>query len=199
MKEWCNQSSTPCNKCRGIGAIEVMVPTNSPDEFFDWRSGKSYVLCSCNKQPNIPPKPRMKWDSIWMNLAKSVGTRSTCKVPNRQVGCVIVSDDNTKVLAIGYNGSAKGDDNNCEYNGDQKKMGDSRCTCVHAEMNALVKLDTSNPCKKRMYLTLSPCSLCYKLIVNAGITEVIYDDEHSFIQLQKLTELGVKVRQYENN
>ena len=146
-----------------------------------------------------PSIPRPTWDTIWMGLARNVGMRSTCMVPNRQVGCVIVSDDNTKVLAIGYNGSAKGDDNCCEYTGDEKKMGDSRCTCVHAEQNALVKLDTSNPCKKRMYITLSPCSLCYKLIVNAGITEVIYDDEYSVIQLQKLVELGVKVKQYENH
>lgn len=198
MREWCNQSK-PCGKCGGLGVIEVMDPTHSPDEIFDWETGRSYVLCSCNKQPDITPKPRMSWDDIWMDLAKSVGSRSTCKIPNRQIGCVIISDDNTSVLSIGYNGSAKGDDNSCEYTNDTKKMGDSRCTCVHAEQNALVKLNTTNPCKKKMYLTLSPCSLCYKLIVNAGINEVIYDTEYSFIQLQKLIDLGIKVRQYEDN
>ena len=190
MKEWCNQYQCPNCKDRGYILIRNDIVPRP-------------CTCAATKKlmekAQYKPEPWMKWDFIWMNLAKSVGTRSTCRVPNRQVGCVIVSDDNTKVLAIGYNGSAKGDDNSCEYDGNQRKIGDSRCTCVHAEQNALVKLDTSNPCKKRMYLTLSPCSLCYKLIVNAGITEVIYDEEYSFIQLEKLVNLGVKVRQYENN
>jgi dCMP deaminase len=134
-----------------------------------------------------------------MNLARGVASRSTCRVPDRKVGCVIVSGDNTKVLSIGYNGSAKGDDNSCEYSEDRKMVGDSRCTCLHSEMNSLVKLDTSNPCYKRMYLTLSPCSLCYKLIVNAGIDEVIYDIEYNAENIEKLRGLGVKVRKYEDN
>lgn len=199
MREWCDQSnSQPCKYCGGIGAIEVLDYLNVPkDAFMDPLSGIWYYLCKCNKSKDIHISQRKKWDDIWMNLALDIATRSTCKVPNRQVGCVIVSDDNTKVLSNGYNGSAKGDDNSCEYSGDNsKKIGESRCNCVHAEMNALVKLDTSNPCKKRMYLTLSPCSLCYKLIVNAGIDELIYDEEYSFIQLEKLRDLGVKVRKY---
>jgi len=135
-----------------------------------------------------------------MDLAINIGKRSTCCVPNRQIGCVIVSEDNTKVLALGYNGGAKGDDNSCEYNGDTITVGTSRCTCVHAEANCLVKLDTSNPCKKTMYLTLSPCDVCYKLIVNAGIDEVVYLDEYKTAQpLGNLILRGVKVRQFNEN
>jgi dCMP deaminase len=138
-----------------------------------------------------------------MMLAINIGERSTCNVPHRQVGCVIVSEDNTKVLSLGYNGGAKGDDNSCEYDtfgtGDAVKIGTSRCTCVHAEMNALTKLDTSNPCYKKMYLTLSPCNLCYKLVVNAGINEVIYYEETRPDNLDRLRELGVKVRVFDEN
>lgn len=139
------------------------------------------------------PQVRPEWDDIWMDLAVMVGSRSTCNTPNRQVGCVVVSEDNTKVLALGYNGGAKGDSNECDYC-ESPKIGTSRCTCVHAEMNCLTKLDTSNPCYKKMYLTLSPCSLCYKLVVNAGINELIYRDLYEEGILDKLSGLGVKVR-----
>lgn len=141
-----------------------------------------------------------------MGLAVEISRKSTCKVPNRSVGCVIVAGDNTQVLALGYNGSAKGDDNSCEYvpvsyDEDHKMMvGNSRCTCVHAEMNALTKLDTTNLYYKKMYLTLSPCDLCYKLIVNAGIDEVIYLEEYTRgNSIEKLKGLGVYVRQFKWN
>ena len=144
-----------------------------------------------------PPEYRPTWDYIWMALAVEIGERSTCRTPNRKVGCVIVSEDNTKVLSNGYNGGAKGDDNSCDYTEDLK-IGSSRCTCVHAEMNALTKLDTSNPVGKRMYLTVSPCKLCYKLIVNAGIQEVIYLWEYDSEIISKMKSLGVKVRSMKN-
>lgn len=148
---------------------------------------------------NVKP-PKKLWDDIWMDLAVAIATRSTCNIPNRNIGCVIVSDDNTKVLAMGYNGSARGDSNSCEYTGSNEvKVGSSRCTCVHAEMNALTKLDTSNPCWKKMYLTLSPCRLCYKLIVNANINEVIYKTEHYSDVLEELERLGVRTREYEDS
>jgi len=132
-----------------------------------------------------------------MDLAIDIGKKSTCGIPNRKIGCVVVSEDNTKVLAIGYNGGAKGDDNSCEYRGGlEVKVGSSRCTCVHAEMNAMTKLDPSNPCYKKAYLTLAPCNLCWKLIVNAGIDEVIWLEAHRPENLEKLRELGVKVRPF---
>ncbi len=142
---------------------------------------------------------RISWDKIWMDLAFNIAKRSTCNVPNRNVGCVIVSGDNTKVLALGYNGGAKGDDNSCEYDGDTIKVGSSRCTCVHAEMNAMTKLDTSSPCYKKMYLTLSPCNLCWKLIVNAEIDELIYFEEHRPQNIGNLILRGVKVRKYDED
>lgn len=195
MREWCNQYTDGCPTCKSSGIILLR---NTSDPF-----GPELIpkYCSCKfgkkllEKDSLPPRlSSIGWDTIWMNLAKDIATRSTCLIPNRQIGCVIVSNDNTKVLSIGYNGSAKGDDNSCDYDSDQKKMGDSRCTCVHAEMNALVKLDTSNPIGKKMYLTTSPCSLCYKLIVNAGIEEVIYVTEYSSTVLSSLKSLGVKVR-----
>ncbi len=88
-----------------------------------------------------------------MRLAVDIAGRSTCKVPDRKIGCVIVSGDNTKVFSLGYNGGAKGDNNHCEYGGsDAYKFAKNRCTCAHAEMNAIAKLDTSTKDYKKMKL-----------------------------------------------
>lgn len=142
---------------------------------------------------------RPSWDEIWMNLAIDLSNRSQCKVPNRHVGCVVVSHDNTQPLATGYNGGASGDDRSCQYVGPSPQIGTSRCVCIHAEMNAVVKLDTTNPCRKKMYLTLSPCGLCYQLIVNAGITDLIVLEMYDEDIIMELKKLGVTVRLYEKN
>lgn len=144
-------------------------------------------------------KSRPSWDSIWMNFAKIVSKRSECRVPNREVGCVIVSEDNSRCLAIGYNGLAAGSNDVCSYDGSDNVInGTSRCTCIHAEMNALAKLNTTDPCKKTCYLTLSPCPVCASLLVNAKIDRVIflkgYDNKKSF---KILKDAGIKVFSYD--
>ena len=148
-----------------------------------------------------PPKPKGRhnghWDDTWMDLTVNISQKSTCSQQNRQVGCVIVSKNNERVLAIGYNGGAKGDTNSC-VNPGHPEVGVSKCTCVHAEMNALTKMNPTDPVDKKMYLTLSPCGLCWKLIVNAGIKEVIYlkEYERDVQPLQYLKDFGIKVRKY---
>jgi dCMP deaminase len=141
---------------------------------------------------------RPKWDKIWIDLAIAIGKRSTCELPDRQVGCVIVSEDNSRVLALGYNGGAKGDNNLCDH---QSSVGGlSRCSCVHAEMNALTKLNATDPIKKVMYLTLSPCLVCAKLLVNAGISELIYVDQYNKGSIEVFNILcnsGMDVLQYD--
>ena len=213
MKDWCDQSGkttvdkNKCDVCDGLGVIKspsdlYIDPETDSDLIFDDHTGIMWRVClACQRDTQWikdgTKPPRGSWDDIWMSLAVDIASRSTCNIPMRNIGCVIVSEDNTKVLSLGYNGSAKGDDNGCEYTGDDSPViGSSRCTCVHAEMNALTKLDTSSPIGKIMYVTTSPCMLCYKLIVNAGIKEVVYMWEYSRIPLDKLEELGVKVRMY---
>jgi dCMP deaminase len=68
---------------------------------------------------------------------------------------------------------------------------------IHAEINALLKLDYNNPKNKIMYLTLSPCRMCAKAIVNAGINEVVYSELYRDSSgLHILKDCGVKVRSY---
>jgi dCMP deaminase len=113
---------------------------------------------------------RLTWDNVWSSFAYTISQRSTD--PNYKVGCVIVPEDNTGVLALGYNGDHKGGPNVR----DSEESGQSGF--IHAEINALIKMDYNNPKKKIMYVTLSPCYMCAKAIINAGISEVRYTNEY---------------------
>ena len=131
---------------------------------------------------------RPNWDTIWIEFAQNISRRSID--PKHKVGAVIVTEDNTQVLALGYNGDHKGGPNKR----DSTKTGQSGF--IHAEINALIKMDYNNPCKKKMYLTLSPCEVCAKAIVNAGIDEVIYSEYYVHGQkgISILKESGIVVR-----
>jgi len=132
---------------------------------------------------------RPSWDKIWMQFAQSISTRS-CD-PRHQVGAIIVTDDNTQVLAIGYNGDQKGGSNAIE------SLEPGHSGFIHAEINALIKCDYNNPKRKIMYVTLSPCKMCAKSIVNAGISEVIYFEDYRCDEgVQLLSELGILVRKF---
>lgn len=111
---------------------------------------------------------RPQWDEIWMDFASNIARRSPD--PNFKVGCCIVSQDNCQVLAIGYNGDHKGG-TNCRESLEPGCSG-----FIHAEINALIKLDYNNPKKKTLYITLSPCRQCAKAIINGGIDRVVYRD-----------------------
>jgi len=113
---------------------------------------------------------RPDWDTIWIEFAQSIARRSID--PKYKVGAVIVTDDNTQVLALGYNGDHKGGPNTRE------SMTHGHSGLIHAEINALIKCDYNNPKDKKMYVTLSPCEVCAKAIVNAGIKEVIFLKEY---------------------
>ena len=132
---------------------------------------------------------RPSWDSIWMQFAKTISKRSYD--PRFQVGAVVVSEDNCQVLAVGYNGNYSGGPNEVE----SEIPGESGM--IHAEINALLKLDYNNPKKKKLYLTLSPCRMCAKAIVNSGIAEVIYGAQYrDTTGLELLLSSGVTTRQY---
>lgn len=132
---------------------------------------------------------RPSWDSVWANVAESISKRSYD--PRYQVGAIVVTSDNTQVLSVGYNGNYSGGPNQV----DSDSPGESGF--IHAEINALLKLDYNNPKDKVMYLTLSPCKMCSKAIVNSGISEVVYLEEYRDLTgLKILEESGVKCRRY---
>ena len=132
---------------------------------------------------------RPSWDSIWMQFAKTISERSYD--PRHQVGAVVITEDNCQVLAVGYNGNYSGGPNEVE----SESPGESGM--IHAEINALLKMDYNNPKKKKMYLTLSPCRMCAKAIINAGIDEVVYLQAYRDLSgVELLVGAGVATRQY---
>ena len=131
---------------------------------------------------------RASWDEIWERFVCDIANRSPD--PKYKVGCIIVSDDNTQVLAMGYNGDQKGGPNQRE------SLDHGQSGFIHAEVNALIKMDFNNPKKKVMYLTHSPCAVCAKCIINANISEVVYLNvyEKDKKGLSLLEESGISIR-----
>lgn len=124
-----------------------------------------------------------------MNITRTVAERSYD--PRLKVGAIIVSDDNTRLLSLGYNGNYRGGPNQP----DSIDVGLSGF--IHAEVNALVKCDYNFNRKKVMYLTHSPCVQCAKVIINANISHVIYDEEYRDISgVTLLSSSDVMVNRY---
>jgi dCMP deaminase len=121
-----------------------------------------------------------------MDFSYSIARRSVD--PRHQVGAVVVTDDNTQVLAVGYNGNYMGGPNKVE------SLSPGESGMIHAEINALLKMDYNNPKRKIMYVTLSPCRMCAKAIVNSGISTVVYSEEYRDVtSLEILKDAGVEV------
>jgi dCMP deaminase len=130
---------------------------------------------------------KLSWDYIWMELAHNIASRSND--PRLKVGAVIVTQDNECILSIGYNGDEKGG-KNCP---DSLEPGKSNF--IHAEVNAIAKMNYADPRPRKLYLTHSPCVVCCKLIVNANIEEVIWCEEYrDQLGLDILKDRGIIVR-----
>jgi dCMP deaminase len=113
---------------------------------------------------------RPSWDKIWMAMAETIAQRSHHST--FKVGALIVTTDNTQVLSLGYNGNAAGLSN-------VPQSEEPGCSgLLHAEINALLKMDYNNPKDKVMYLTLSPCLNCAIAIINSGIKKVVFKEQY---------------------
>lgn len=129
---------------------------------------------------------RPVWPEAWMSIAHIISQRSYD--PRLKVGAIVVSDDNSQMLSMGYNGNYKGGPH------DHESQMPGQSGFIHAEVNALVKCDFNFPKKKHMYLTHSPCRACAKLIVNAEIARVVYDIPYRDTSgLEILTSVGIEV------
>ena len=106
---------------------------------------------------------------VYMRMAEELAKRSTCA--RLQVGTVITDATLENVVAIGYNGNARGFPNRC----DSDEAG--RCGCIHSEMNALVK-SPGHMRNKVAFITASPCVMCAKLMVQASVSHVFYREEY---------------------
>ena len=141
----------------------------------------------------------ISWDEYFMGIAILSTYRS--KDPNTQVGACIVNDEN-KIVSIGYNGSPRGlndDDMPWERNGDF--INTKYAYVCHSEVNAILNYNGSLK-GTRIYVTLFPCNECAKVIVQAGIKEVIYlsdkynGTESNIVSKKILDSVGIKYREY---
>ena len=109
---------------------------------------------------------RISWPEMWMKIASDLAERSYD--PRLKVCAIIVPEDNTGILALGYNGNAKGLPNEVE------SLEPGMSGMLHAELNAVIKCPFHYPVAKHMYVTHSPCRACAKILINANITRVVY-------------------------
>ena len=146
-----------------------------------------------------------KWEKRFMQLTETVATWSSCYQKNRHVGAVIVKDKH--VLTTGYNGAPAGI-KSCEERGEclRRKLespGGTRqeiCYAVHAEQNAIIQAAKLGieVAGATLYCTHQPCVICAKMIINAGISRVVYKEGYpDEFSLQLFGEAGVTVEKYE--
>ena len=147
---------------------------------------------------------RPSWDEYFMEMAKLVATRSTCL--SRQVGAVIVKDK--CVISTGYNGAPKGvchctDIGICLREKLNVPSGERAelCRATHAEQNAIIQCATKNSSTlgSTIYVTAFPCSMCMKILINAGIKKIVakssYPDE---LSLELLKETNIEFEVWDN-
>ena len=138
-----------------------------------------------------------------MEIAEVVAKRSNCV--RRHVAAVIVKDRH--ILSTGYNGTPHGTENcfagGCPRCSGRVKSGThlEECLCVHAEQNAICQAALHGHAIEgaTIYITISPCLTCAKLIINSGISEVVYGGDYAFLDAvnELFRQAGVKHRKFQ--
>jgi dCMP deaminase len=136
---------------------------------------------------NHPTRPPLF--EVYMRMAEELAKRSTCR--RLSVGTVITDSELENVVAIGYNGNARGFPNDC----DSPTPG--ACGCIHSEMNALTKAPGLLP-NKVVFVTASPCVMCAKLMIQARVSHLYFRNAYRDPSgLEVLRKGGVVVVQYD--
>ena len=142
---------------------------------------------------------RPDWDTYFMTIAQEVATRSSCI--RRHIGAVIVRDK--RIIATGYNNVPSGcshcDEVGClrEQLGIPSGQKHELCRGIHAEQNAIVQAARYGlPIDGAViYTTTYPCVQCTKMLINCGISEIVYGDSYpDELSQQMLEEVGMKIR-----
>ena len=128
-----------------------------------------------------------KYDIAYLKMALEWAKLSHCK--RRQVGALIVK--NRMIISDGYNGTPTGFENACEDDSNYTKW-----YVLHAEANAIMKVSASTQSSEgsTLYITLSPCKECSKLIFQSGISRVVYSKKYKDLSgIEFLIKSGVSV------
>lgn len=153
------------------------------------------------KGANMKRKDYISWDEYFMGVSKLSGMRS--KDPNTQVGACIVSKEN-KILSMGYNGFPMGcSDEEFPWDREGDPLETKYAYVTHSELNAILNYRGGSLEGTKLYVSLFPCNECAKAIIQAGIREVIYDDDKyngtpmNIVAKRLFDAAGVKYYRYE--
>ena len=126
---------------------------------------------------------RISWDEYFMEMAKLASRRSSCI--RRQVGAVLVKDNH--IISTGYNGSPKGTEHcidiGCIREKNHIPSGERHelCRGTHAEQNCIAQAAKNGVSTNDtvMYTKVFPCTMCLKIMINAGIKEIVYEEDYN--------------------
>lgn len=136
-----------------------------------------------------------------MEVAQVVAKRSTCR--RRQIGAIIVKDK--RILATGYNGAPSGLPHCEDYGCLREELGvpsgerHEICRALHAEQNAIVQAARHGISVKdaTIYTTAEPCVMCAKMLINAGITKIVYSETYpDDLSREMLGQAGIEVEKF---
>ena len=145
---------------------------------------------------------RPDWDQYFMEITSVVAKRSTCL--RRQVGAILVKDKH--ILATGYNGAPKRLAHCAETGCVRQQLGvpsgerHELCRALHAEQNAIIQAANQGVAIEgsTLYCTTAPCSLCAKMLINAGVTRVVFAGAYpDKMAVEFFEQAGVEVEQLE--
>ena len=145
---------------------------------------------------------RPSWDEYFMDITRRVATRSTCL--RRAVGAILVHDK--RIIASGYNGGPSGLAHCLDIGCLREKLGipsgqqHELCRGIHAEQNAIIQAARYGVSIEGsvLYCTTQPCTQCTKMLINAGITEIVYAEGYpDDLARALLEESGIIVRRFE--
>lgn len=145
---------------------------------------------------------RPSWDEYFMDITRRVATRSTCL--RRAVGAILVHDK--RIIASGYNGGPSGLAHCLDIGCLREKLGipsgqqHELCRGIHAEQNAIIQAARYGVSIEGsvLYCTTQPCTQCTKMLINAGITEIVYAEGYQDdLARELLEESGIIVRRFE--
>ena len=143
---------------------------------------------------------RPSWDEYFLKITRQVSERSTCL--RRKIGAVLIRDK--RILATGYNGAPSGIRHCYEVGCLREEKGIASgerhelCRGLHAEQNAIIQAAMHGVAivGASIYCTHQPCSLCAKMLINAGIREIFFEEAYpDTLSEELLAEAGVKVKQ----
>ena len=146
---------------------------------------------------------RPSYDEYFMEMAHVVSSRSTCL--RRKVGAILVKDKH--ILSTGYNGAPKGLKHCSEVGCLREKLGipsgerHEICRGLHAEQNAIIQAAVFGISIKDsvLYCTNTPCVVCAKMLINAGVKEIVFSGEYpDDLAKEMLSESRMKIRKFSN-